>query len=118
MGSLGPGRPRTPLFWYWKVRGWWLKPRPLSPGSVYHNIIRKYGLRTDISPEVNGLCVHPLRGQGRHERPIARNGYAKVQEWLGHANISTTQLYDRRKIGQRTAQRSESGIKSLMFSCN
>jgi integrase/recombinase XerD len=26
--------------------------RPLSPGSVYHNIVRKYGLETGISAEV------------------------------------------------------------------
>ena len=25
---------------------------------------------------------------------------AKVQEWLGHGNIATTRLYDRRRIRQ------------------
>jgi len=37
-------------------------------------------------------------------RQTARNALfheadiAKVQEWLGHANVSTTRLYDRRKV--------------------
>ena len=33
----------------------------------------------------------------RHQRPRPRSDIAKVQEWLGHSNISTTRLYDRRK---------------------
>jgi len=28
---------------------------------------------------------------------MAESDIAKVQEWLGHANIATTRLYDRRK---------------------
>jgi hypothetical protein len=35
--------------------------RPPDPASVYQNIVRKYGLETGISAEVNGLCVHSLR---------------------------------------------------------
>jgi integrase/recombinase XerD len=70
--------------------------RPLDPGSVYRNIVRKYGLGTGISFEVNGLCVHRCATAATnalsHESDIA-----KVQEWLGHANISTTRLYDRRE---------------------
>jgi len=29
--------------------------------------------------------------------PASQQTIAKVQEWLGHANIATTRLYDRRK---------------------
>jgi hypothetical protein len=37
-----------------------LLDRHLDPASVYRNIVRKYGLATGISAEVNGLCVHSL----------------------------------------------------------
>jgi integrase/recombinase XerD len=57
----------------------------------------KYGLATGISAEVNGLCVPSLRATAATNALSHEADIAKVQEWLGHANISTTRLYDRRK---------------------
>jgi len=71
--------------------------RHLDPASVYRNIVRKYGLQTGISAEVNGLCVHSLRATAATNALSHDCDIAKVQEWLGHANVSTTRLYDRRK---------------------
>ena len=71
--------------------------RPLDPGSIYRNIVLKYGLETGISAEVNGLCVHSLRATAATNALSHEADIAKVQEWLGHANVSTTRLYDRRK---------------------
>jgi site-specific recombinase XerD len=71
--------------------------RPLDPASVYRNIIVKYGRETGISVEVNGLCVHSLRATAATNALSHDSDIAKVQEWLGHANVSTTRLYDRRK---------------------
>src|SRR5277367_5250863 len=71
--------------------------RPLDPASVYRNIVVKYGLETGISAEVNGLCVHSLRATAATNALSHEADIAKVQEWLGHANVSTTRLYDRRK---------------------
>jgi integrase/recombinase XerD len=71
--------------------------RPLDPGSIYRNIVRKYGLETGIAAEVNGLCVHSMRGTSATNALAHESDIAKVQEWLGHANVSTTRLYDRRK---------------------
>jgi len=71
--------------------------RPLDPASVYRNIVRKYGLETGISAEVNGLCVHSLRATAATNALSHDSDIAKVQEWLGHANVSTTRLYDRRR---------------------
>jgi integrase/recombinase XerD len=60
--------------------------RHLDPASVYQNIVRKYG-----------LCVHSLRATAATNALSHDSDIAKVQEWLGHANVSTTRLYDRRK---------------------
>jgi integrase/recombinase XerD len=71
--------------------------RPLHPAFVYRNIVQHYagvlGL-TDVAP---GLCVHSLcvtaaTNALQHEADIA-----KVQEWLGYADISTTRMYDKRQ---------------------
>jgi len=71
--------------------------RHLDPASVYRNVLQKYGLQTGISGEVSGLCVHSLRATAATNALSHDCDIAKVQEWLGHSNISTTRLYDRRK---------------------
>jgi len=71
--------------------------RPLNPNSIYRNVVRRYGLATGLSIEVNGLCVHSMRATAATNALSHEADIAKVQEWLGHANVSTTRLYDRRK---------------------
>lgn len=69
----------------------------LNPNSIYRNILRKYGEQSGMNIEVNGLCVHSLRATAATNALSHDADIAKVQEWLGHANVSTTRLYDRRK---------------------
>ena len=71
--------------------------RPLNTKSIYRNIVRKYGLETGLTIEVNGFCVHSMRATAATNALSHGADIAKVQEWLGHANFSTTCLYDRRK---------------------
>jgi integrase len=71
--------------------------RPLDPASLYRNVVRYYGRAAGIKAEMNGLCVHSLRATAATNALSHQADIAKVQEWLGHANVSTTRLYDRRK---------------------
>jgi site-specific recombinase XerD len=71
--------------------------RPLDPGSVYTNIVQKYGLEIGLCTEAIKLRVHSLRATAATNAISHEADIAKVQEWLGHANVSTTRLYDRRK---------------------
>jgi hypothetical protein len=47
---------------------------------------------------VHGFCVH-LLGATTATNALAHNtDIAKVQEWLGHVNVSTTQIYDKQRM--------------------
>lgn len=59
--------------------------------------MRKYGRETGLNIEINGLCVHSMRATAATNALSHEADIAKVQEWLGHENVSTTRLYDRRK---------------------
>ena len=69
--------------------------RGLGPQSVYDIVVRRYGRQAGLPVS---LCAHSLRATAATN--ALRNGadIARVQEWLGHADISTTRLYDRRNV--------------------
>ena len=64
----------------------------LNNGPSFVNMAGK-----PLSAEVMGLCAHSLRATAATNALSHDADIAKVQEWLGHANVSTTRLYDRRK---------------------
>ncbi len=47
--------------------------------------------------DMPGFCTHSLRATAATNALDHEADIAKVQEWLGHANIATTRLYDRRR---------------------
>jgi len=71
--------------------------KPLNPASVYRNIIQHYGRQVGITVDVHGFCVHSLRATAATNALEHQADIAKVQEWLGHANVSTTRMYDKRQ---------------------
>ncbi len=44
------------------------------------------------------IAPHALRATAATNALDHEADIAKVQEWLGHANIATTRIYDRRKL--------------------
>lgn len=54
-----------------------------------------YALQVGL--KVVGFCMHSLRTTAATNTVEHAADIAKVQEWLGHANIATTRLYDKRK---------------------
>jgi integrase len=49
-----------------------------------------------MTVEVHGFCVHSLRATAATNALAHGADIAKVQEWLGHANVSMTRIYDKR----------------------
>ncbi|MBK1724149.1 tyrosine-type recombinase/integrase [Thiocystis violacea] len=71
--------------------------KPLNPTSIYKEVVRYYGDKLGINADVHGFCVHSLRATAATNALEHNADIAKVQEWLGHANVSTTRMYDKRK---------------------
>lgn len=66
----------------------------LTPGGVYIAVVVRYMKQLGITGENMG--PHALRATAATSALEHNADIAKVQEWLGHANISTTRVYDRR----------------------
>ena len=66
----------------------------LTPGGVYTAVVVRYMKQVGILGENMG--PHALRATAATSALEHNADIAKVQEWLGHASISTTRVYDRR----------------------
>jgi integrase/recombinase XerD len=71
--------------------------KPLHPESVLQEVVLRYGRAVGITDAVRGFCVHSLRATAATNALQNGADIAKVQEWMGHANVSTTRLYDHRQ---------------------
>ena len=67
--------------------------RPLHPQSIY-DLVKYYGLLAGIDGK---RWAHAMRATAATNALENQADIAKVQEWLGHADISTTRLYDKRQ---------------------
>lgn len=68
---------------------------PITGAGIYQSVVRKYATLSSIN--ITGFCVHSLRATAATNALDHEADIAKVQEWLGHASIATTRLYDKRQ---------------------
>ena len=68
-----------------------LLEKPLTPDMIY-KLVQKYSGKLGFK-----IRAHALRATAATNALDNDADIAKVKDWLGHANIATTQLYDHRK---------------------
>ena len=71
--------------------------KPLHPASVYRDVVRHDARAAGLLDAVPGLCAHSLRATAATTALEHKADIAKAQVWLGHADISTTRVYDKRQ---------------------
>jgi site-specific recombinase XerD len=69
--------------------------RAITPDGVYKVLVKYAGV---VGIDVEGFGPHALRATAATNALEHDADIAKVQQWLGHANISTTRVYDRRQM--------------------
>jgi site-specific recombinase XerD len=94
--ALGHGHdPSAPLFRPVKNNIHGTLDEAMTTDGVY-KALRSYARKIGLG-DIDRLGVHALRATAATNALDHEADIAKVQEWLGHANIATTRLYDRRK---------------------
>lgn len=97
LASAGHGNDRTaPLFKPVKNNVTNTLDDAMTGNGIYAEI-KKYGKKAGIMLDLDGPCLHSLRATAATNALENAADIAYVQAWLGHANISTTRLYDRRR---------------------
>ena len=71
----------------------------LTPGGVYSEVVVRYMRQIGIAGDNMG--PHALRATAATCALDNKADIVRVQEWLGHASISTTRMYDRRQSRPR-----------------
>lgn len=68
--------------------------RHLTGAAIYQGVVKRHAEGAGIPAE--SIRPHGLRATAATNALENGADIAKVQEWLGHSNISTTRLYDKR----------------------
>ncbi len=68
----------------------------LHPDSVCR-LVAHYGAQVGITEAAHGFRTDSLRATAATNALEHGAGIAKVQEWLGHAGVSSTRLYGKRQ---------------------
>lgn len=71
------------------------KDSALTANGVYEYAVKAYLRQIGLTQELH--APHALRATAATNALLHNADIAKVQEWLGHANIQTTRIYDRRQ---------------------
>ena len=65
---------------------------------VYHYIVRRCREEVGMTIDVHWFGVHLLRAVAVMKALADGADIVKVREWPGHTNVSTTRIYDKRKM--------------------
>ena len=68
--------------------------RPMTPDAIY-KMVEYYAKKSEIY--FSELSPHVMRSTAATKALDNNSDITKVQEWLGHSDISTTRIYDKRK---------------------
>ena len=69
--------------------------RGLDASSVYDQVVKRYAATAGI--DVPGFSPHSLRATAATNAIEGGADLEQTRDWLGHANVATTTLYDRRR---------------------